>query len=216
MAKFRPAQEFIPVKEIRDGVLILKDGSMRLVVMVSTMNFALKSQDEQLAIIQAFQNFLNSLDFSIQVLIQSRRLDIRPYIALLEGREKEQVGDLMRIQVREYIEFVKGFTESTNIMAKSFYVVIPYERISFKKEGSFAGKIAAGTSAGSRAGGTGSSDVDFFEENRMQLEQRLGIVESGISGMGLRIAALGTEEVIELLYHTLNPGEQEKPLQVAQ
>ncbi len=122
----KPAQDFVPIKEIRDGIMVLKDGSMRSILLASSLNFALKSADEQQSIIFQFQNFLNSLNFSIQIFVQSRRLDIRPYIALLEERLKEQVGDLMKMQTKEYIGFIKSFTESTNIMSKSFFVVVPY------------------------------------------------------------------------------------------
>ena len=104
-------QEFVPIKEVRDGVVILKDGGMRSVILCSSINFSLKSEDERNAILLQFQDFLNSLDFSIEILIQSRKLDIRPYIALLEDREKQQTNNLMKIQVREYIEFIKNFTE---------------------------------------------------------------------------------------------------------
>src|SRR3989344_4379682 len=119
-------QDFVPISEIKDGIVILKDGSLRSIVMVSSLNFALKSEEEKNAIISQFQNFLNSLDFSIQIFIQSRRLDIRPYLALIEQRYKEQVNELMRIQIQEYIEFIKNFTENTNIMTKNFFIVIPY------------------------------------------------------------------------------------------
>ena len=102
----KTTQEFVPIKEIRQGIVVLKDGSLRAIVMCSSLNFALKSTDEQQSIMFQFQNFLNTLDFSIQIFIQSRKLDIRPYIALLEEREKEQSNDLMKIQTREYIEFI--------------------------------------------------------------------------------------------------------------
>ena len=105
----KATQDFVPIKEIRDGVVILKDNSMRAIVLASSLNFALKSSDEQSAIISQFQNFLNSLNFSIQIFVQSRRLDIRPYIALLENRQKEQMGDLLKVQTKEYIEFIKSF-----------------------------------------------------------------------------------------------------------
>ena len=122
----KATQEFVPIKEIRDGVVILKDGSMRAIVMASSVNFALKSADEQQGIIMQFQNFLNGLEFSIQISIQSRELDIRPYISMLEGRYKNEIGDLMKIQIREYIQFIKNFVEQTSIMTKTFFVVIPF------------------------------------------------------------------------------------------
>jgi type IV secretory pathway VirB4 component len=122
----KSSQDFVPIKEIRDGVVVLKDGSMRAILMTSSQNFALKSSDEQNAILFQFQNALNSLDFSIQIFVQSRRLDIRPYIALVEGKMKEQTSDLMRIQIREYVKFIKKFTEDVNIMTKTFFIVVPY------------------------------------------------------------------------------------------
>src|SRR3989344_8776359 len=121
----KPTQEFVPIKEVRDGIVVLKDESMRAVLMASSMNFALKSAENQNAIIVQFQDFLNSLDFSIQIYVSSRRLDIRPYIALLEERYKEQVSELMKVQTREYVGFIKNFTETTNIMTKTFFVVVP-------------------------------------------------------------------------------------------
>lgn len=199
----KPSQEFVPIKEVRDGVIILKDGSMRGIVMTSSLNLALKSKDEQEAIIFQFQNFLNTIDFSIQICIQSRRLDIRPYVALLEDRQKEQINDLMKIQVREYIQFIKTFTESTNIMTKNFFIVIPYTppkitlNTSFKKS-------------------TTEEKTREFEENRSQLEQRIAIVEQGIARSGVRTVRLGTEEVIEIFYKLFNPGDVEKPIPINQ
>jgi len=122
----KATQDFVPIEEVRDGIVILKDGSMRAIVMTSSLNFALKGADEQEAILSQFQNFLNSLEFPVQIFIQSRDLDIRPYIALLEERYKEQTNDLMQIQTREYIEFVKKFVEGTDIMSKHFFIVVPY------------------------------------------------------------------------------------------
>lgn len=104
----KAAQDFVPIKEVRDGVVILKDGSLRALVMTSSLNLALKSEDEQTATILQFQGFLNSLDFSIQIFIQSRKLDIKPYITMLENRMKEQLEDLLKIQTREYIDFIKN------------------------------------------------------------------------------------------------------------
>src|SRR5579864_5356598 len=122
----KSTQEFVPISEVRDGVIVLKDGGLRAVLLASSINFALKSEDEQTAFIVQFQNFLNSLDFSTQIFVQSRMLDIRPYIATLEAAYKEQLDDLMRIQIREYIEFIKSFTEAANIMTKNFFVIVPY------------------------------------------------------------------------------------------
>ena len=110
MASGKPSQEFIPIKEVRDGVVVLKEGGLRAVLLASSINIALKSEEEQNAVVQQFQNFLNSLDFSVQITVQSRRLDIRPYLNMLEERLKEQEGELLRIQTREYIGFIQWLT----------------------------------------------------------------------------------------------------------
>lgn len=200
-------QQFVPVREIRSGTVILKDGGYRGVLICSSVNFGLKSADEQHAITLGFQNFLNTLDFSIQIVINSRRMDLRPYLALLEEKAPEQKTELMRIQLHEYVEFVRSFTDRTNIMTKSFYIVVPYaphvsaaDTISFLRRDSASAKSAA-------------AEVSF-EEDRAQLEQRLSLVVGGLSGTGVRAVPLGTEEIIELLYRSFNPGELENPIRL--
>jgi type IV secretory pathway VirB4 component len=198
-----PTQDFVPVKEVRDGVIVLKDESLCKVVLVSSINLSLKSYEEQKAILMQFQGFLNGLDFPIQILIQSRRYDIRPYLLLLEGRLKEQEEPLLQTQTREYIEFIRSFNENVNIMRKSFYVVVPYippltsgnKGIMGKITGLFGGKDTA------------VQLLKDFEEQRTQLEQRASVVEQGLGRLGVRTAGLDTEALIELLYKTFNPGE---------
>ncbi len=204
----KATQGFVPIKEIRDGILVLKDGGLRSILLASSLNFALKSADEQQSIIFQFQNFLNSLNFSIQIYTQSRRLDTRPYIALLEERLKDQQGDLMRMQTREYIEFIKSFTESTNIMTKSFFVVVPYSTSSLPGKNAFKGGFF-GKNKNAIA-----DEILSFEESRSQLQQRIEVVEQGLVRCGIRIAELGTEELIELFYKNFNPGDVEKPIHV--
>lgn len=209
MASSSATQSFVPIQEVRDGIALLKDGSMRGILLASSLNFSLKSDDERSAILLQFQDFLNSLDFSIEIVIQSRRLDIRPYIALLEEQEKKQMNSLLKIQTREYIEFIRNFTEQTNIMTKNFFVVVPYTPALIG-----AGRGGGLTSAlglGKKAAHTPAADASF-DEARTQLEERLGIVEQGLVRTGIRVARLGTEEVIELFYKAFNPGETEKPL----
>ena len=198
-------QQFVPVKEIRNGTIILKDGGYRGILICSSVNFGLKSADEQRAITLGFQNFLNTLDFSIQIVVNSRRMDLRPYLALLTEKAPEQKTELMRIQLHEYIEFVRSFTDQANIMTKSFYIVVPH-----------APRISA-TKAVSFLGGKKTADMSVtssFEEDRAQLEQRLALVAGGLAGTGVRALRLGTEEVIELLYRSFNPGELENPIRL--
>ncbi|MDE1919241.1 MAG: hypothetical protein KGH56_00925 [Patescibacteria group bacterium] len=200
-------QQFVPVKEIRNGVIILKDGGYRGILICSSVNFGLKSADEQHAITLGFQNFLNTLDFSIQIVVNSRKMDLRPYLALLEEKAPEQKTELMRVQLREYIEFVRSFADQANIMTKSFYIVVPYaphvsaaRAVGFLRRGASAAKSAATEAS--------------FEEDLAQLEQRLSLVAGGLAGTGVRAAPLGTEEVIELLYRSFNPGELENPIRL--
>ncbi len=205
-------QDFVPIQEVRDGIILLKDGGMRAILLCSSMNFSLKSADEKNAIVLQFQDFLNSLDFSVQILIQSRKLDIRPYLALLESQEKQQENSLMKIQVREYIQFIKNFTENANIMTKHFFIVVPYT------PNNLSSSPAAGILSSLKL--TKKNDAaakeSNFDENRSQLEERISVVEQGLVRCGIRVARLGTEETIELMYKAFNPGETEKPLQLSQ
>ncbi|MEI6490820.1 MAG: hypothetical protein WCO16_03600 [bacterium] len=207
-----PTQSFVPIKEVRDGVLILKDGSMRAVLLASSLNFALKSADEQQAITFQFQNFLNSLNFSVQISVQSRRLDIRPYIALLETRYKDQSTDLMRLQTREYIEFIKSFTEQTNIMTKNFFIVIPYTPPILGGKSSLASSFFSKKSKAEES----ADKTANFEEHRSQLIQRLEVVQQGLVRCGIRVVQLGTEELVEVFYKIFNPGDVDKPIHVPQ
>lgn len=209
--KSKAAQDFVPIKEIRDGVVILKDGTIRMLLMASSVNLALKSDDEQAAILMQFQSFLNSLEFSTQIFIQSRRLDIRPYLSLLEVRLHEEMNDLLKIQIREYMGFIKTVAQSTNIMNKIFVIVVPYSPpksvTSATQSGgvsSLFGKKKEVSTAPSK------SVVEAFEEAKSQIEQRAGIVRQGLSRTGVRVAPLGTEELTELYYRLFNPGEGEE------
>lgn len=200
----KATQGFVPIKEIRNGMIILKDASLRAIIMASSINFALKSTEEQEAVIYQFQSLLNSLDFPIQIYIQSRRLDIRPYLAQLKEREAIQTNELLKVQTREYMQFIKQFTDSTNIMSKSFFIVVPYQ-----------GAMLSTKSGGGLFGG-GSKKTDKEKETKRnetldeligQLEQRLQVVEQGLLRTGVRTVRLGSEELIELYYKLFNPSE---------
>lgn len=201
------AQEIVPIKEIRDGIVTLKDGSLRMVLVASSINFSLKSGDEQIAILTQFQDFLNSLDFQMQISVESRRLDIRPYLTTLEKQLKEQTNDLIKLQTREYIDFIKNFTDTTNIMTKSFYIVVPYDLSLIDSK-----KISLslfGTKNKSR--GQEEETLQKFQEHKTQLEQRASVVAQGLNRIGIRTAQLGTEELVELYYKAFNPGETDVP-----
>lgn len=190
------SQDFVQVKDITDNVVIRKDGQMLMVVLASSINFALKGADEQRAILSQFQQFLNTLDYSLQIHMQSRRLNIEPYLEVLSGLEEKQNNDLMRVQLREYIEFVRTYTKDADVMNKNFFVVVPYSPTL---------KIARGVS--NLFNSKASSDDNTFEEHKAQLEQRVSSVVEGLARIGVRTAVLGKDELVELYYHTFNPSD---------
>ncbi len=205
----KTTQSFVPVKEVRNGVVVLKNDGYRAVLMCSSINFALKGEDEQRAIIGGFQSLLNTLDFSIQIVVHSRKTDIRPYLALLETRMQDQTTELMRLQLREYIQFIRNFIDSSDIMSKLFYVVVPYT------PGAGGLVKQAAPFLGGRPSPKAAAGVDSFDEHRVQLEQRMSLVVAGLAGSGVRAVPLGTEEIIELLYRSFNLSELENPIRLA-
>ena len=200
------AQQFLAVDNIREDVVLLKTGGLRVVLMCSSINFALKSADEQDAIIYQYQDFLNSLDFPLQFVVHSRRLNIAPYLESLKDRQKEEDNELMKIQISEYVEFVKTFVDMTNIMSKTFYTVVPFTPTAFEKKGVFRDLI----SSLHFGGGVKNTAMGTFEEQKKQLWQRVDTVISGLQHLGIRSAPLNTEELIELFYGLYNPTEFEK------
>jgi type IV secretory pathway VirB4 component len=212
MANSKATQEFVDIEEIRDGTIIMKDKSLRAVILCSSINFALKSEENQMAIISQFQNFLNAIDFSVQIFVQSRRLDIRPYLALLEERMKRQTSDLMKIQVREYIGFVKDFAENVNIMTKHFFVVVPFGGgpIDLQKGALQTLSTFLPNKKDNEIKTKEQTDQENFEERKMQLQQRVAVVEQSLVRLGIRTVRLGSDEIVELFYKIYNPGEQDK------
>ena len=202
----KATQEFVPIKEVRNGVVVLKNGDLRAIVLANSTNLSLKSADEQKATIYQFQSFLNTLDFPVQISIQSRKLDIRPYLLLLENRIKVQTEPLLKLQTREYIEFIKNFTESVNIMSKNFFIVVPYTAVASlkKSSGIFSSLFSKKTSAEEKE----AKQIDF-EEKRSQLDERVSVIEQGLGNCGIKSVQLGSEEVIEVFYKVFNPGELE-------
>lgn len=202
----RTTQDFVPIKEVRDGIVVLKDGGLRAIVLANSINLSLKSDEEQRATILQFQSFLNTLDFPVQISVQSRRLDIRPYLLLLENRMKIQTEPLLKLQTKEYMEFIRNFTETVNIMTKNFFIVVPFTQTALpsgndgilSKLNFFNKKNKAELGA--------SEELDF-EEKRTQLEQRVGVVQQGLASCGIKSAQLGSEEVVEAFYKVFNPGE---------
>lgn len=199
----KASQDFVPIKEIQDGIVVLKDGGLRAVLMASSINLSLKSDEEQTAILMQFQNFLNTLDFSTQIAIQSRKFDITTYISLIEEALKNQSEPLLKIQTQEYIKFIREFTESTNIMTKHFFIVVPLSKLNVGAPGT--GLIDKIFPASKKA--DLKEKEKAFSEERSQLEQRVALVQQGLSRMGIRTMQLKTEDEVELFYRVFNPGD---------
>lgn len=193
-------QKYLNIAEIRDDCIVMKDGTLRSVLMVSSVNFALKSEDEQNAIIASYISFLNSLNSPLQILIQSRELDLDNYVAELKVIEKEQKNELLQLQTAEYRQYITELIELGNIMSKHFYVVVPYDPLSSKKR-----------SFWKRANDILSPikiiklNERNFTERRKSLFLLTDKILSGLSSMGLRATVLNTQSLIELLYNTYNP-----------
>lgn len=190
-------QQHLPIKDIKEGIILLKDGGTLAVLACSSVNFALKSNEEQEALIMQFRNFLNSLDFSLQILIASRKYNLTPYLAALSQKQKEQTEELLQIQAQEYIDFIKTISANVNIVTESFYVVIPYYPSAIKKHGVFKKLFGAKE----------TTEQDFYE-SKNQLLQRVEFIKSGIAQMGLKTIPLGQEELVELLYSMYNVSAQ--------
>ncbi len=205
MINAKATQEFVPIKEVRDGIIVLRDGGLRAIVLANSVNLFLKSDDEQRATIMQFQNFLNTLDFSIQISVQSRRLDIRPYLLLLENRMKVLNEPLLKLQTKEYIEFIRSFTESVSIMTKNFFIIVPYTHVNLAPK---SGILSGLFQRKNRKEEEIKNQMDF-EEKRSQLEERVSVIQQGLSRCGIKSAQLGTEEVVEVFYKVFNPGEVE-------
>lgn len=199
--KGKPAQQLVRIAEIRDGIAILNDGTMRATLMASSVNFALKSQDEQEAIIYAYQEFINSLDFPLQITISSRKMDITPYLEQVKVLRDKQTNDLLRLQMNEYINFIAELVKGSNIMSKTFLITIPFSVQQSTKEGAF-GKFSKGVKG---AAGKHTLSDQEFEHNRAQLMQRVNQVAIGLQSFGLRLALLQTQELLELYYTSYNP-----------
>lgn len=201
-------QQFLEVKDIREGVLLLKNNSIRGILMVSSINFALKSEEEQTAIIYAFQNFLNSLDFFCQIVIQSRNINITPYLDSLKDIEERQTNELLRKQTASYREFIKNMVVGDVVMTKNFYVVVPYNLMeifgakAIKKQFSVFDQKSSGQNSQ-------TMKDDEFQRCKTQLWQRMEYVSMGLKRCGIEAMPLTTPEIIELFWSIHHPDQAE-------
>jgi len=195
-------QDFLEIDQIREGVIVLKNRTLRGVIMVSSLNFALKSEEEQNAILYQFQNFLNSLDFSCQIIVQSRKLNITGYLDKLKELEKKQENELLKTQTAEYRKFIKNLVQEETIMTKSFYLVVPFSL--FEAEG-----VAAAKGLFKKQKTPSVLTEEQFQRCKAQLWQRIEFVVMGLRRCGLRAIPLTTLELVELFWTLYHPEEAE-------
>ena len=192
-------QMYLDISEIKNDAVVLKDGTLRSVLMVSSINFSLKSEDEQSALVSSYVTFLNYLDFPIQIVIQSRKLDTDNYIKKIEEQEESLTNDLLKKQIVNYKSYVKELVELGEIMTKSFYIVVPYSPIEDRKNGFFA-RLETVLSPSKVI----NLSQKKFEKYQHELDQRTEHVKMNISSLGLTTARLDTQSLIELYYNVYN------------
>jgi hypothetical protein len=200
-------QQFLDIAEIKDDVVVMRDGTIRAVMLVSSINFALKSEDEQEAIVSSYVGFLNNINFPVQIVIQSRKLNIEAYLAELKQREKEQLNELLKIQTQEYLQYIQELISIGDIMSKSFYVVIPYNPLSDKHKNFFSSVTEV-----FRPATLVRMKGRRFDRYKSEISRRVESIASGLASAGLKTAQLDTQGLIELYYNAYNPvtAENEK------
>ncbi len=200
-------QQFLDIAEIKEETIVMKDGSIRSVLLVSSLNFALKSEDEQEAIISSYVSFLNNINFPIQIVVQSRQFNIESYLNDLKVKAREQTNELLKMQTNEYIDYIQELVSMGNIMNKKFYITIPYNPLSDQHKSFFASLTEVFTP---------SKLIKLKDENfqryKRNLDRRTRNVISGLNSIGLKSVRMDTQGLIELFYNTYNPetSNQEK------
>jgi len=193
-------QSHVPIAEIKNDTMVMKDGTLRAVLMVSSINFGLLNEEEQEAIISSYVSFLNSLDHPLQICIQSRQLNIEPYLEGLRERREKIENDLLKTQISDYISFIKEAVTMRNITSKQFYVVIPYDPLTNKKKG-FWSRLSDAFNPVNLI----RLKEDTFKKRKVELEARVRLIANGLSDMNLEVIRLDTQALIELYYFTYNP-----------
>lgn len=193
-------QQYLDIAEIKDDVIIMRDGTLRAILMVSSINFALKSEDEQNAIIAAYVSFLNNVEFPLQIVVQSRELNIEKYLNNLKQKEKEQTNELLKMQTSEYLAYIKELVSLGKIMSKKFYVIVPYDPLSDKQKNFFTRLMDA-----FRPATLIRMKDERFLKRKDQLIRRTENVITGLASIGLSCVQLDSQSLIELFYNTYNP-----------
>ncbi len=193
-------QKFLDIAEIKENTVVMRDGTLRSVILVSSINFALKSEEEQNAIISAYVGFLNNIDFPLQIVIQSRELNIDSYLKDLKEKEKKQTNELLKMQTAEYIEYIKELISMSRIMNKRFYVVVSYDPLSDKQKSFFSRLFDV-----FKPTTLIKMKEEKFLRRRAKLTRRVDNIISGLTSIGLNSVELDTQSLIELYYNSYNP-----------
>jgi len=193
-------QKYVDIGEIKEDVVVMRDGTMRVVLLISSINFALKSEEEQNAIIGSYVSFLNNISFPLQIIIQSRELNIEDYILRLREKEKEQTNELLKMQTGDYIAYIQELVAMSRIMNKRFYIVVPYNPLSDKQKGFFPRLFDL-----FRPDTTIKMKEKVFTQRKKEITRRVDNVRGGLNSMGLSSVQLDTQSLIELYYNTYNP-----------
>ncbi|MFH1315752.1 MAG: hypothetical protein ABIH67_05165 [Candidatus Uhrbacteria bacterium] len=195
-----PTQRYLDIAEIRENVVVLKDGTLRAVIMVSSINFALKSEDEQNAIVQAYMAFLNGIDFPLQIVIQSRSMDIDSYIGSIRQERKKIENDALQMQIDDYLSFIQELVSLGEIMQKRFYIVIPYDPATNKSK-TFWQRLSIAVSPVIHR----KINEKQFQDRRSETVRRAEMIIGQLNSMGIEGVALDTQGLIELYYTVYNP-----------
>jgi len=201
-SKSKSTQNSLIINEIKDGVVIMRDGSLRGVVLGSAINFDLMSSQEQAGVEQAYQGFLNSLHFPVQIVIRSLRVDLDQYLEGLENRRLDQTNELLGALMEDYIDNIKALLDQVNIMDKQFYIVVPYyPPITAAKTVS----LITGLRTAMQPMPQITINEGDFHNYKKELSERVALVSNGLAQMGIRAIALGTQELVDLYYNWYNP-----------
>lgn len=206
-------QTLIPLDTIKNNIVVLRSGEMRALLQISSLNFGLKAQEEQQAIVFEYQHFLNSLDFPIQILVSSRFVNIDEYMRSLQEQEQKQQNRLLQIQTREYISFIQNIVASANVISTDFYVVVPFNVIETRtEEGGMKHRLKSIVTLGGLFGSR-TMEVDnvaSFTAHTGALMQRVDFVSAGLHRMGLRAKMLTTQELLVLYWSLYNSKDLQK------
>lgn len=196
-------QQFLPLAEIRNDTVFLKNGGMRVVLEIEAINFNLKSETEQQAIIAGYGAFANTLSFPVQIVIRSYKTNIDPYLDYLESIGQNQPNPLLKTQTLSYAQFLRQILETADIMQKRFYIIIPFDEEERKK--TMMEKMFSFMGNSTDSVGKASYRHAEFNKHNAQLRERIELVRTGLENIGLRTHQLNTRQLVEMYYQVYNP-----------